>query len=361
MPVAPSIDDLIDQGTAELSSRRPDLLVAEGDVTQAMLHAGAAMADANIRFTAQSFNDTFITLSKGDALTAVVADRIGLERHPATPSTITVVFSRTSSGAAGIIGAGTTAATAIGADGNEIRFTTDVGVPVALGANGPFSVAATATTSGRATNVAIGAVTRVVDPLFDSFSVTNVVAAAGGNDEEKDADLILRASKFWQSLRRGTLEALEFGALLVPSVRVVRVTEDETGAVLVVVTDEDGNSNAQMISDVENILETYRAAGSVVTVAGGIVVTQEFEILLVVKDGVDVVAMTPDVIDATRARVAKLRMGERLYLDQPRAAIIAVDPDGIEAVQFVVPAADNLFATPFEVYRAGNITVGEAP
>ncbi len=359
MPVAPSFQDLLDQGQAEALARRGDLLFADGDVSLAQLHAGAAMADANVRHAAQSFAATFIDLAKGDDLTALVDDHLNLQRQAATAAVVTARFARTSGGGAGTIPIGTVVATAQGADGAEVRYATTAAVSVGSGNNGPFDVSATATTTGRESNAAAGTVTRILGTLFDTFTVTNPAAAAGGNNEESDEQLRVRARAFWQTLRRGTLAALEFGALQVPAVRVARATEDESGLVFVVVTDEDGNSNAEMLYAVEAELENWRAAGCVVQVAGGTVLLVPIAVLLRVREGVDITAMAPDIEDAIEGRMAKLIMGDVLYLDQLTAAIINVDPEGIDEVTFTAPTA-NVTPTRYQVVRVDSIAIGEA-
>ncbi len=360
MPVAPSFSDLLAQGQAEALARRGDLLFADGDVSLAQLHAGAAMADAAVRFSAQCFAATFIDLAKGDDLTALVDDHLNLQRQAATAATVTARFVRTSGGGAGDIAAGTTIATVTAADGTEVRFTTNAIVNVPLADNGPFSVTATASVVGRDGNVAAGTVTRILATLFDStFSVTNLAVAAGGNNEESDEQLRLRARTFGLTLRRGTLAALEFGALQVASVRVSKASETSTGLVLVVVTDEAGNSNAQMISDVEVELENWRAAGCIVQVYGGTILLVPVTAVLTVAAGVDVAALVPDLETAITGRFLKYRMGDKVWRDQVKHAIIDVDPDGIEAAALTLPA-DDVTPTAFEVPRVGAITITEA-
>jgi hypothetical protein len=360
MPVAPSFQDLLDQGQAEALARRGDLLFADGDVSLAQLHAGAAMADANVRHTAQSFAATFIDLAKGDDLTALVDDHLNLQRQAPTAATVTVSFTRTSGGGAGSIPSGTVVATVQGADGAEIRFATTGAIAVGAGNNGPFTITATATTTGRTTNAAAGTITRILATLFDStFSVTNAATAAGGNNEESDEQLRVRARAFWQTLRRGTLAALEFGALTVAAVRVAKASEDASGLVLVVVTDEDGNSNAEMVAAVEVELNNWRAAGCVVQAAGGTLLIVNVAVLLTVDDGVDIAAITPDLEDAITGRFLKWRMGDTVHIDQLKAAVINVDPDGINKATFSAPA-DDVVPTAYQVPRVGTITIGEA-
>ncbi len=359
MPVAPSVQDLVDQGLAEAQFRRADLLFSDGDVTLAQIHAGAAMADACIRYAAQALAATFIDTAKGDDLTALVDDHLDLQRQPATASSVTLSFTRTSGGAGETIEGGTTVATAIGADGREVRFTANGDTVVAGGDNGPISVAATCTVAGRDGNVAIAAITRIVDALDDAtWTVTNAAVAAGGNEEESDEQLRQRARTFWQTLRRGTLAALEFGALTVPAVRVAVATESASGLVTVTVSDEDGNNNAQMIADVQVALESWRAAGVPVTTAGGTQYLVDVVAVLYVVDGFDLLAATPLLEEAVVQRGRKQRTGKVLRLDQLTTAIIGVDPDGIEHVDFTLPVGD-VTPTSTQTIRINTVSFSE--
>ena len=363
MPVAPSFADLYSTGLAEMQSRRSDLTVYTGDVTDVFLNAGAAMVDLAVRFDAKAFRETFLDGASGDELTTVVLDHLNLPRSAATAAQSTVAFSRPLVGGAepaGTILAGSVVATEFDANGNEIQFTTDANIIFALGVLGPLSIGVTAVETGREGNVSVGTVTRIVDtPSFDSsFTVTNTALAGGGNAEESDEEYRERARSFFGTLRRGTIAALEFGALEVASVRVATVTEDAaTGITTVTVTDSDGNSTAQMVSDVVTNLELWRAAGSVVVVAGGTVLSQGITVVISdFKDGYIVAANLTIISDAVTARMAKLKAGETLFLDAIIAAIIATAPDQIFNVTFSVPSGD-VPAASGQVIRAGAISV----
>jgi hypothetical protein len=358
MPVAPSFDDLLAQFEAEASARRPSLQFLEGDVATALAHGSGAMADACIRFTAQSFRDTFIDGAKGDALTALVDDRYNLQRDGATKAQATVIFARTGGGVGGTIAAGFVVGSQFDAAGNTVLYVLDADVTFTGGDNGPHDGTITAQTTGREGNVAAGLISRVVDTPFDPLiTVTNPAAAAGGNDEEGDDDLRVRARNFWQTLRKGTLQALEFGARQVESVRTARASEDPvTGIVTIVVGDADGNSSAQMISDVIAELEAWRAAASIVNVVGGASLMTNVIGMLVVKSGVDASVLAPLAAAAISGRMTKLRQGETMYLDSIKAAAISVDPDAIEALVLTSPAAD-VVPSSAQVVRPGTVTI----
>lgn len=340
MPVAPSFNDLITVGQAEAQWRRPDLLFAEGDVSTAVLHGCAAMGDLVLRLAVQLFRDTFLDGARRDALRALVDDRYSIQAQEATAATVTVEFSRTSAGAALPIPAGTVVATAQDPDADEVRFATDDEILVAAGENGPFSVSATAELEGTGGNVSAGTVTRVLASLPDTFTVTNPAAAAGGNDAESDEELRRRARAFYGSLRRATLRALEVGALQVDEVRAANAVVDESGLITVRVSDADGNSNAQMIAAVEDELVNWVAGGEVVTVVGGERLEVDVTMRIRVRAGVSVAVLRPRIQEAVAGRMAKLGVGETLYLDMLTASAIGVAPDSILEVQFDAPAGD---------------------
>lgn len=363
MPVAPSFQDFLDHFEAEALARRPDLQFLEGDITVAQEHGAAAMADVVLRYAVKAFRDTFIDGAVGDALTARVDDQLNIQRNPATAATVTARFARVSGGAAGSIPAGTTVATAFDADGNEIRFTTAAPIVVPLADNGPFDITANAVELGRGSRIGIGGLERIVDTLFDTFTVTNLAVSGGGNDEETDEELRLRARNFYATLRRGTLASLEQGALTVPSVRIALATEDlSTGLVTLVVTDGDGNSTLEMVSDVEDAIEAWRAAGTIVTVVGGTALMVDVTATLAVKVGVSRAVLAPLVADAIEAKMEKLRQGELLNEDELTAAALAIDPDGIKSITFTAPVFDtdgNITPAPTssQVIRPGTVAV----
>jgi uncharacterized phage protein gp47/JayE len=369
MAIAPSFSDLVAVGKAELQSRRPDLLVAEGDVTQAFLHAGAAMNDAVIRYAAQAFKNTFIDGAAGAALTTLADDHFNIQRQEATASEVTILLSRAASATGGTILAGTVVATDFDANGEAIEFTTDTNLVFASGALGPSSVTATATTTGRATNVAAAAITRVIDqPSFDpNWLVTNTLAAAGGNDEETDPELRERVRSYFKSLRRGTIASLETGALEVASVRVAVATEDPTTLICTLyIADSDGNSTPQMIADVETEIVNWKAAGTTLNVSGAGQVVVDLEITIAdYRSDFDVTANASLIEAAIAGRIDRLKPGQTLYLGTIGAAAIAAFPDDIYDITITSILRDSvsqstssdLTATPTEVLRAGTVTV----
>lgn len=365
MTVAASWQDLYNLGRAELQLRRPDLFAEPGDITDFILAAAAAMADKNEATAARLFSATFVDTSTGQDLTILADDHWGVVRQAATPALVTLTFHRASSGAgAGSIPAGTVVATAIDALGRRLQFTTNTTATYGALETGDKSVAATCTTTGKDGNVAIGTLVLITSTLFDSSITVNNASpnrAAGGAEQETDDALRERVRTFPSVLRRGTLAALEYGARTVPGVATATAFEGPTGLVTVYVADSSGGSNAELNALVQAEMENWRAAGTSVTVQSAVILTQDITADILAKPGFVVVEQLALLQAAVTGRMAKLVMGESLFLDELKAAIIAVAPDQIRRVRFSVPADDVVLSGTDlnRVIRAGSITLAQ--
>lgn len=356
---APSYDDLYNTGKAEMLLKRPDLFLNEGDISDFIVAMAAAMADKNSHHIAEGILATFLDTAVGDDLTTLVNDHWGLERQNAVAATVTLSFTRTLGGLpAGNIPAGFTVATAEDANGERQEFTTDAILSWALAESGTKTIGATASVAGRDGNVGAAEITVFVDSPFDSnFSVTNASAAAGGTEAETDDALRERARAFPSTLRRGTAEALAYGAKSVAGVAVATVVEDDdTGLVTIYIADSSGGSSSQLEAAVELEIEDWRAAGTVVEIVGGTVLTQAITLSITAKAGTDTAALVSDIEDAIEARLDKLEIGETLYRSMIRTTVMNVRIDKILEVSVTVPATD-VQPSANQVIRAGVITV----
>lgn len=351
MPTEPTWQDFYDVGLAALQSRRPSLIVIQGDVTDAILAGAASMATAVIAFAAAKFRACFLDGAEGDDLTVLAHDR-GVDRDTGDLAVGTVAFTRVSFAAgAGTITAGTQIASATDATGAFSTYTTDHDVifgPTDL----THSVTATCTKIDVHGNVAIGQVTRIIDATFDpSITVVNAAAFAGGQPSESDPDLRDRVRGFFLTQARGTILALIFGAKTTPGVSRVAVTVDSSGVVTVYVTDADGNGNQALADAARAILEDWRDAADVVYVTFGDVSNQAIDLTLTVVAGVDIPALLDRVRQAVISRLQRLNPGDTLYRDAIAAAARAVDQDGIVSVRVNSPPVDLAAATPAQIFR----------
>lgn len=367
-----SLIDFYNLGLAGAVGANPDLAVNEGDVTDFLLSAAAAMADRCDQERAEDHRNTHVDGAEGDKLTELADDRYDVDRQPATAATCTVQYTRPFDAGAepsGTISAGFEVATQVDAVGNDIRFVTDADLNFALGQL-TGSIGCTAIETGPEGNVdQAGLVTRMIDTPFDAtFAVTNTTPAAGGNLEESDAEVRTRIRNRPASYSRATKTAIEAGALEVDIVRVASATEDtSTGLVTLSISDADGNSNAQMINDVLLEIENWRAFGIPITVVGGVRVVVDLTVQLTLTDGAALSGLQTPVSDAISGEIDKLSQGATLYDTLSIAAAKNVAP---ELIHDVTITALSIGGTPVtigdytpavnELLRAGTITVTSA-
>lgn len=293
-----------------------------------VITAGASfMADEVASASARRYADLFLDSAEGDDLDRLVNDRFSptVVRKTATPAVVNLTFTRDAPGLApGIsLDVGTKFRTV---DGVEFELTTAVGFPANASAGnvtqivGPAGVVAQAVQTGLVGNVAAGTITEFVQqPDPSIISVTNDAVAAGGTETESDASLRFRAKDFFRTARRGTIGAIEFGALTVGGVSTATAIELidpgtglPSGLVQVVIADANGQANEALASAVRNALLEFRAAGIPVSVLAGVPTFVDIVYNLAFDTGVDTVSAFAQVQQSTVANVNVLRPRQTL-------------------------------------------------
>ena len=184
--------------SAPLTRLNPAVVNVAGSDLNLIAGASSTMGEEISAQLAGCLEGLWSDTATGDALDRLAGDRYGLTRLGATPSTVTLQFSRVSfAGGAGVISAGSRVQTASGA-----QFSTDVDLSFG-GTDLLKTVTATALIVGPDANVAPAQITSVVDSLFDgTIVVTNPSWSAGGADVETDPAFRSRIRDFFSTLRR---------------------------------------------------------------------------------------------------------------------------------------------------------------
>lgn len=228
MPDFPKASDLFRVFRDEAVSRSRRLTVnavdRDGTDSNIMGYASAVVGEeviAQLSATEESF---WLDSSKGARLDKWAFDRYGMTRKQAAPAFVELAFrTATAAPAAFAIPPGTRCATS---DGRE--FITVTGVAYPAGSTGPIQVLARSVLAGVDQNITKGAiksVTSMIPGAPANLSVTNDLAAAGGDNVESDDDFKTRIRRFWVAARRGTKGAIETGALAVPGVLTAQAFE----------------------------------------------------------------------------------------------------------------------------------------
>lgn len=355
-------DDVLERAQAREPGRRisPEEVYTEGSDVNILLSASSAMADEVVRQLVASFAALFLATAEEADLDRLVFDRYSAEvvRRGATAAIVPVVFRRTGGALAALpIPVGTTVGT-----GDGVTFRTVTLAAFGVGEAGPVTVFAQCTSAGIQGNVAAGTVTELVDALGDpNVVITNEEPGAGGDDTESDASLRDRARRFLPSARRGTVEAIRFGALTVEGVRQATVLEDvdtdgnPTGRVTCYIADANGQANAALVDAVRTRLVEYRAAGVVVDVYGGTPTLVPIVLRLRFAAGFDSTLVFDSVRRAIVAAVNVLPPGETLtrslIIAKARSVpgAIVLDDAVVAPVGDVVPVGGEVLRTAVEL------------
>lgn len=370
MSITPSDQDLLDVGIAEAQTRRPDLAFNSGDVSEAFCHASMAMASSVMGSLLQQVADTYFGLAEGDALDTTIEDKTGITRTPADYAHVKVTIARAGAGASGTLAAGKVFGTVPDDTQDQILFELDDAVVVPT-TSFTLTADATALNAGVAGNVFEGTLTQWQAAPFDAtITITNVGLASGGAEKESDDDYRRRGAAAWITQRRGTLKALEQGALEVTGVASAVATEDpDTGIVTVSIADQSGGSNIKIVYEVQVNLEEWRAAGAVVTVVGGLPAVIDMGIEITeATDGFNVTSASAAIVASVTRLLNDLRRGEIGYLDAIKAAVIAPYSEFIKKVTFTsIQSTTSTVTTTLsttsdidpagKAIRAGTITV----
>jgi len=373
VPDLPTRADLFQVGADEIfirSAARPagqritaEEVFTEGSDINIVTASASAMAEETVRQLAVRVSALFLDGASGEDLDRLVGDRFSptVVRKSATPAIVTLSFFRVSGALPGVtIPVGTIVATA---NGTQFATTTVATLPV--GSTGPVTATARASQAGTAGNVAASSLNSLAAPLSDPLvQVTNNAPATGGDETETDARLRARARDFFRTARRGTLAAIEFGALTVPGVRQATAIEETdsfgipTGRVALYVADALGQANAALCAAVRAALLEYRAAGIYVDVVGS---TPNFVPILYrlrFEAGVDTTAAFSQIQSATVAAVNNLRPSETLAVSllfsvaRSVPGVIVLDDAVQEPVGDLVPAPNQVIRTRADLVQA---------
>lgn len=310
MADSPTYEDLFDTGRNEvvrLPTRfAPEIVDTDGSDVQTAVAIGASMGDDVAGFLTASFAETFLSTAAqvgGEPLSRWVWDRYQLTRQDQQAAVVPVTFTRTDPTGALTIPAETQVGTE---DGIVFATVTELVFPTESN-TGPLTVTANAILAGAGGNSEAGAINTVLSSLTESgVVVTNSEPAAGGQPEETDSALAARARDFFVNARRGTAAAIFNGCVTTPGVAEANVIEDldpngsPTFRVQAIVSDQNGQANTALATNVADNLQGFRALGVPVTVIGG---TPEFVTIVIEGISFQATSNTNQLIDEMRGLI----------------------------------------------------------
>lgn len=316
----------------------------KGTDSNAIAAMMAAVGEEVVRQCAVTATNRLLGTAENEELDRVIFDWFGLTRNDASSAIASVLFTR-SGATAGTLPAGFKVATA---DGVEFQLVS----PLSFGVGNLFlSGICRCSVTGIVGNVGINAINQMIDTAsFDTtFTCNNAARAAGGGSRESDDEFKNRARQFWLVAQRGTLGAIQLGALEVDGVGTSAAREvpildanNQTVAewVSLTVADRSGYGNALLGAAVTSELDNWRAAGVYVQVLSASVYVTQITATFSFIPGCDTVAATERILQAILNYTNGLRIEESLRKNAIWD-IIRRDRDVVkESVVIVAPAGD---------------------
>jgi uncharacterized phage protein gp47/JayE len=340
MVLIPSRLDLYERGRQYVLQKAKKIDAAmvdvEGSDVNLVVGSTSYMAQQVSRQSAQEMGEHFLDPSMPDEqLDRLVFDSFaGMTRKGAAPSYVTIEPTRPTAGA----GAGTipTNTSLLALSGTQ--FVTIA--PSSFGASDLVGapVIAKSVLAGIAYNVGKNQIRSFSDAssLFDpTIQINNPDRSAGGADRESNDLLVARAQQFFITARRGTLGAIEFGALAVPGVESAHAVEIITTGlmparvVVLYIADGTGVSNAALGNIVRNALLEYRGGGVAVLVQTSVPELVSVQLLLTFAANVDTVTVTSNIRAAIVGFINSLGVNQPLLRNDLGGVLARFKSDGL--------------------------------
>lgn len=329
----PTFQELYDAAKTEAQQRQGSLTdFSAGSALDALTGQAAVLADDVILASLHKWKAAYVDTATGTDLDRRITDFGGPNRLTASEATVTLTITRGAYVGAYTLSVGAEV-TGEAPDGSTVTFTTDADAVLGMAA-ASVSVLATCSETGRSGNVPPNTITTYAS-LPSGLTIGHADRAAGGGDgepytDEGDRDYRARYRLSLQAQRKGTVQALEYGAKLVSGVTFAVVDESTVGGtstsyVSVYVGDDDGGSNPTMIANVTTGLDDWRCAGIDVRVFGAEREELDFTITVVVANGS--VLTDSDITEGAVAWLDDLPPNTTLYLSAFEAGIHALSSD----------------------------------
>jgi uncharacterized phage protein gp47/JayE len=247
---------------AKDNSLTEEAIRTPGTAAYTIASLAATMGQELVYHIARVARDRLLSTAKGEELDRLVFDWFSLLRKPAAAATCKCKFTCTRNG---ILNIGTKVGTT---DGKEYILTETLSFS-AQGQSLYGTVVCTQT--GEIGNTKANTIVKFLSPTFDpDMTVTNEEPAVGGCDIESDESLRERARSFWQVVQRGTLLAIQNGALTIPQVAKAVAYEtnitNSAGATIgkivsLAVAAQNQGGNQAIVNLVKQELDNWRPAG----------------------------------------------------------------------------------------------------
>lgn len=332
------------QTTSKLS---PTQAYTLGSDSNMFVGSQSVVGDAVVKQLGYNINRLLLNGAYGDDLDRYALDRYSLLRKGASAALGSVrIYRSTLVGGAGSVPIGT----------QLQSLTNAVYTTTSIAAFGPGDYTSKATVraaqAGKSSQVGQNAITQFLQPntLFDqTLQVNNDLGTAGGENVEDDETFRNRIRDFWNTASKGTIGAIQFGALSVPGVVTAMAQEVLTGGglparvVYLYIADSSGIASQELAAIVASALSNYRAAGISVLIVTSIPQLISIQLALSYAAGVDTVTLQNQVQAAVYSLVNSLGVNETLRVSDLNTVLTRFKGSGVIVStpgSIIAPAGD---------------------
>lgn len=377
----PSAPDLLriarDEVLLKNSQLTRDIVERAGSDANALTAASVAVGDAVVGQLIRVTAALSIDNAKGADLDRLLFDRFQLTRKDASPALGSVVLSAS----VAVVGSFLIPVGTVFQTTDNKQFASTAERTFLSGQTSSPSVPVASVLAGLGQQVRPASIRAIVSSIAGApagLTVTNALASSGADDAELDDDFRARGKLFYQTARRGTLLAIQAGALAVPGVRRATVFEevDPDGSaarvVELVVADAFTEQlvlaavlpvayaaqSAELTAAVQAGLSDVRAAGIQVVVTTASVVLLGVTLGLRFRPSVDVEATSQAARAATVSYVNSLAPGASFVVADLVEVLRGVPGLQVLGGEVLAPTLDQS-TLPASVYRTslGLVTV----
>ena len=331
-----------------------------GSVVRSMLEA-----------TAAEIEELYLQMYTGlkEAIPVSVFTTFGFSALSAESASGVLRFT-TPGGALATVAAAVPAGTLARVAGTSLTYATLADGIIAVG-NSYVDVLAASTSPGLSGNTGADTITELVTPLAGVGAVTNPAPLINGRDAESDDDRRIRFQAYIAALARGTKSAVEYGVrqatvvddlgVVVEYVAQALVVEPYTtnpsapiGLVNVYVHNGAGATSSELVARAQQVVDGYydggvavpgwRAAGVQAVVLAASDVLINVSCVITVDGGYDSAQVVANCVDAVKAYLQSLGVGEDVRLSEI-VAIIRRDVLGTFNVTVSAPSGDFAIAS----------------
>lgn len=342
----------------------PREIDVEGSDINLLIGAASFMANAVARQNIERINALLLDGARGDDLDRYAWDRYQILRKGASAAVGEVTFRRNDAtvGAGGIpVGTKLVSLTGIEYNTTQVANFTASSLTVTVNVR--------AAQAGKDFQVGANNIRRFDKPneIFDTtITVNNDDPTSGGEPAETDDVFRERVRGFWLAARRGTLAAIEFGALATPGVEsanAIEVTDSEGNPdrfVELFIADSSGVASLALAELVDQKLVEYRAAGIFVAINTSRPQIVDIEFQPTFLAGVDTSTLSEQIRNAIVEFVNSLRVNEPLLVNDIGAVLARFRKDGLipKETTLIEPVGDLQPSSGFTLRtRSSNVQV----